>query len=278
MRSDSDLEQSPHDDPMTSRHRHPRSRLRDNWLLLAVVGGVCLVTVLFAWAIAGKGSEAERADSAVQQGQDVQADAKALAAGIQAKCAAGGQVAAELAPYCQKAREIITQPPIEGKQGERGATGAVGPAGAPGSPGRPGSPGKPGAPGSPGSPGASGKPGQPGSPGVNATGAPGDPGSPGQPGADSTVAGPSGPPGPSGAPGVAGPPGAEGSPGQPGRGVVNISCDSERPATFTFTFTDGTSQTVECGGSSTPPSSPPWTPTPATVTQPRITVPVTVRR
>lgn len=232
-----------------------KARYRLHWLAAVLIGGVCLVVGMFAWALITKTSESDRADTAVAQGQGAQADAKTLAGGIQAACRKA-VVDPSIKPYCPKATEVINKPPIEGKPGppgDEGPPGPPGPPGATGSPGRPGAtvtgpPGPPGSPGKPGEavtgpPGVNGSPGAPGEPGATITGPPGPPGSPGAdstipgpPGADSTVAGPS---------------------GSDGRGVVTISCDSAslRRFVFTFTFTDGTTQSVSCGGISTPPPS-----------------------
>jgi hypothetical protein len=219
----------------------PTSAKRLHWLAVALIGGVCVVVGMFAWALITKTSETDRADSAVAQGQDAQADAKTLAGGIQTACRKT-VVDPAIKPYCPKATEVINQPPIKGDKGDAGAQGPPGPEGAPGPSGPPGAPGvagpsgKPGANGSPGTDGQSGPPGSDGS-----SGAAGSPG-------------PSGPPGADGSPGPAGPAGAD---GKDGRGVVTISCDSNsvRKFVFTFTFTDGTTQTISCGGISTPPPS-----------------------
>jgi hypothetical protein len=211
--------------------------------LFVLIAGVALVTGAFAWALVGKGSETGRADSAVQQGQDVQQDAKVLATGIQRECSKGAKAAPAIRPYCSTATEVINQPPIQGKTGDQGPKG---------------DPGIPGPPGSVGSPGPIGPAGATGRPGSNATGLPGDPG------ADSTVAGPRGAdgspgadstvPGPIGSPGPSGPPGANGSPGADAPGIVSISCTSRRSTTFVFTFSDGQQQSVTCTPTETPAS------------------------
>jgi hypothetical protein len=64
----------------------------------------------------------------------------------------------------------------------------------------------------------------------------GDKGDTGEPGADSTV------------------PGAKGDTGDPGRGIASVVCDSPTPVTFTFTYTDGTSEATQCGGIPGPPA------------------------
>lgn len=235
----------------TSR-RHGASDGRLHWLAVAAIGGACLIAGMFAWAFVGKLGEADRADTAVAQGQGAQADAKTLATGIQGACRKP-VVDPSIKPYCPKAAEVIGQPPIKGDKGDPGEPGPSGPPGPPGATvtGPPGPPGANGSPGPSGLPGAAvtGPPGADGSPGAD--GQPGDTVT-GPPGADSTIPGPIGPTGPAG---PSGPPGASAP------RVETIACDSNatRRTTFTFTFTDGTSQTVTCGGiapSLTPTASP----------------------
>jgi hypothetical protein len=228
----------------TRRH----NPIRAHWLLFVMIAGVALVTGMFVWALVGKGSETGRADSAVQRGQDVQADAKTLASGIQKACTKT-VVDPTIKPYCPKAAEVINQPPIQGKTGDPGPMGAEGPSGPVGPPG---------------SPGPSGPAGATGRPGANATGVPGPAG---PPGADSTIAGPAGPPGAdstvAGPPGadstIAGPPGADstvpGPAGKNGTSITAISCTARRPITFTFTFDDGSTIPVTCATPSPTPVS-----------------------
>lgn len=212
---------------------------------LIAAGLICGSAVLgaFGWTWAGKLSESGRADNAVQQGQDVQADAKTLARGIEAECAKGKAVSKAIQPYCPKAKEVIAQPPIEGKPGKDGEKGDKG------------DPGLPGAQGTPGKDGTSG------TSGTSATQPP--PGADGSPGADSTVAGPSGPSGPPGATvtGPMGPSGPTGPPGAtitgpPGRGIVSITCETDAHWVFVFTFTysDGDEQRITCGGKTPDPT------------------------
>lgn len=91
-----------------------------------------------------------------------------------------------------------------------------------------------------------------------ARGEQGERGEAGADGEDSTIAGPAGAAGANGAdstvPGPQGPAGADGSPGKdgkdgsPGRGIASIVCTGGlTPITFTFTYTDGTTETVTCG-------------------------------
>jgi hypothetical protein len=224
--------------PQRAKNRR-HNPLVEHWQLFALIAGIAVVVGMFSWAIVTKGSETTRADDATGTAQNQQADAKTLATGIDAACQQK-VVNPAIKPYCPKAAEVINQPTIEGPEGAPGAVGPSGP------------PGPSGPSGRPGTPGASGKPG------ANATGVPGSPGddATGRPGSDSTVPGPGGPTGPPGADstipgptGPTGPPGADSTvPGAPGRGIVTVSCDTALMFTFTFSFTDGTTQTVSCGG------------------------------
>lgn len=225
--------------PGRNRRHNP---LVEHWQIFALVAGVCVVVGMMVWSVITKGQETDRADNATGTAQVQQADAKTLATGIDAACRRK-TVDVVIKPYCPKAAEVINQPVIEGPAGRPGDVGPSGP------PGPQGPSGKPGAPGSPGRPGANAT----GVPGADATGRPGSDstvagpqGPPGSPGADSTIPGPVGP---SGAPGADSTvPGPVGPTGAPGRGVVTISCDTPLMFQFTFTFTDGTTQTVSCGG------------------------------
>lgn len=114
-------------------------------------------------------------------------------------------------------------------QGERGPIGPRGPAGLPGLPGVDGTDGEPGAVGADGEPGAVGESG--------ATGAQGEPGASG-------AQGPAGATGPQGEPGAQGPVGPAGA---DGRGIASVTCAGlPGGATWTFTYTDGTTQSVAC--------------------------------
>ena len=201
--------------------------------IVVVVASVAALAGFFAYALWGKSHEATRADNATVQGQAVQADAKTLAQGIQRACAAK---VPEVAQYCARAKEVIAQSPIPGPEGKAGPAGPVGPSGPPGPSGPSGKPGAT----------VTGPPGKPGTPGADST----VPGPSGQPGDDSTVPGPVGPSGPPGAdstvPGPVGPSGPPGANGADGTSIVTVACTSRRPATFVFTFSDGTQQTVAC--------------------------------
>jgi hypothetical protein len=64
----------------------------------------------------------------------------------------------------------------------------------------------------------------------------------GEPGKDSEVPGPKGEDSQ-----VPGPQGEQGPKGEPGRGITSVTCSGmTAPDTFTFTYSDGTSETVEC--------------------------------
>lgn len=90
----------------------------------------------------------------------------------------------------------------------------------------------------PGPRGPVGKPGRDGEDGAD--GAPGEDGI-GAAGADGAQ-GPAGPPGP------AGPAGKDGANGKDGRGIASMACTGGMPPmTITVTYTDGTSQTIQCG-------------------------------
>lgn len=220
---------SQEDEPVRKKSRGIRNPL------IAVVGSVVLLTLIFAYMFWGKTHETDRADTATVQGQRIQASAKVLAEGIQQACA---QKVPEVAQYCDRAKQVIEQPPIPGPSGPPGGPGPSGPSGPSG---------PPGPSGKPGTPGASGKPGSGGSPGADST-------IPGQPGSDSTVPGPPGQPGADST--VPGPPGADSTvPGPAGVSVVNITCSSRLAMTFIFTFSDGSEKSVTCTAP-TPPQVP----------------------
>jgi hypothetical protein len=71
-------------------------------------------------------------------------------------------------------------------------------------------------------------------------------GADGADGSDSTVPGPEGPAGPAGQDGTNGKDGRDGTDGRPGRGVESVTCTGTDAATFTFTYSDGTTETVTC--------------------------------
>ena len=99
-------------------------------------------------------------------------------------------------------------------------------------------PGPTGSAGAAGRDGTNGRDGTDGDDGQDST----EPGPTGPAGQDSTIPGPTGPQGPAGATGK------DGRDGTNGRGVVGVACEGGlTPVTFTFTFSDGTTQTVTCG-------------------------------
>lgn len=124
-----------------------------------------------------------------------------------------------------------------GPQGERGFPGAQGPVGSTGPRGLTGKRGAAGATGATGAQGAQGSQGE-----IGPAGPQGPPGERGPAG----PAGPAGDRGPAGPPGPQGERGPAGADGTPGRGITSITCTDDRGATFVFTYTDGTSDTVTC--------------------------------
>ena len=126
--------------------------------------------------------------------------------------------------------EPVVEPEALPSAGSPGADGKDGIAGKNGEPGKDGLDGKPGPPGKTGPAGAEGAAG--------ADGSDGEPGPAGPPGAK-------GDPGPAGADGKDGALGAAGANGKDGRSVDSVSCSGSL-GTFTFTYSDGTTQTVQC--------------------------------
>lgn len=157
---------------------------------------------------------------------------------------------ADRAALVQQVIQLGGKPVVEAKPGDRGAAGPQGPQGERGPRGPAGPIGPVGPQGLPGTIGVRGPIGLPGQNGTDgADGTDGVDGSPGKDGVD-------GEPGPPGVAGKDGQDGADGAKGDPGRGVTNVECTSDRPVTFTITYSDGTTETVTCGG-------PTATPTPA---------------
>lgn len=229
-----------------------RKRTKGEWrAIVALVISAAALFLILGYVFWGKFHETKRADDATSTAQNAQADAKTLAQGIQKACA---QKVAEVSQYCETANQVIQQKTIEGP---RGPTGDTGPRGIQGSPGaRSTVPGPTGASGKPGANSTVPGPGGPsGPPGSDST-IPGPGGPSGPPGADSTIPGPTGPSGPPGADSTV--PGPSGPSGKDAATIVTITCTSRRPATFVFTFSDGTNQSVTC----TAPASPTPTTTP----------------
>lgn len=155
------------------------------------------------------------------QQEDINAGVS-LADQVAAACTAGAiEDPAARKRLCEQAEEVQATVK-EGPQGIAGVDGADGVNGVDGAPGSPGASGRPGRDGKNGEDGEDGEDGAAGASGA--------------PGSDSTVPGS---PGPSGAPG------ADGSDGADGRGVASVECTSGT-GSFTFHYTDGTTETVEC--------------------------------
>jgi type II secretory pathway pseudopilin PulG len=229
-----------------------RKRTKGEWRpIVALVISAAALFLILGYVFWGKFHETKRADNATSTAQNAQADAKTLAQGIQKACA---QKVAEVSQYCETANQVIQQKTIEGPAGPTGDTGPTGPRGIQGSPGaRSTIPGPAGASGKPGANSKVPGPGGPsGPPGADST-VPGPGGPSGPPGADSTIPGPAGPSGPPGADST-----VSGPAGKDAPTIVTITCTSRRPATFVFTFSDGTEQSVTC----TAPASPTPTTTP----------------
>ena len=131
-----------------------------------------------------------------------------------------------VADLANQVRSMGGHPVVEPSElpGPVGASGPAGPAGATGATGATGDTGPRGPRGYPGPTGPVGPMGPAG-----ATGAKGETGPKGEPGQD-------------------GKDGADGKDGQDGRGIASVSCDGPALTTFTITYTDGTTQTVSCGG------------------------------
>jgi hypothetical protein len=131
---------------------------------------------------------------------------------------------------------------------------APGAAGSPGTPGATGAPGPRGPQGVPGPRGPRGERGQTGATGAGGTagqvGAAGEQG-PAGPKGEQGDTGPAGAKGDKGDPGPAGPQGPAGAAGQDGTSITQVDCTSGT-GTFVFTYSDGTTQTVDCQPASTP--------------------------
>jgi Collagen triple helix repeat (20 copies) len=219
-------------DPSALHARHTR------WPAIVTAIGIALLAVTGTFALFYAMTQREQKDAS-------NAEKLTLAQQVQQACAAGGDAAKELGMACGKAREITQR----GEKGEPGATGPMGPAGPRGPRGVPGQRGPAGS--TPpcimtsthcqGRPGLDGDPGPQGPAGADGTnGADGSPGDPG----------PAGPEGPAGPAGPTGPAGAD------GRSITAVTCDAIQPVTFTFTFSDGSTLTVECGGEPQPKETP----------------------
>ena len=121
-------------------------------------------------------------------------------------------------------KPVVDPPAAESLPGEDGKDGSAGRQGTAGKDGADGADGQPGKPGAAGTDGKDGEDGQPGP-----AGAPGEAGADGADGKD----------------GADGTNGTDGTHGKDGRSVESISCEGGL-GTFTFTYSDGTTQTVQC--------------------------------
>lgn len=177
-------------------------------------------------------SEAQRADQAEKATEQVVEPAESMADRVRAECRSdepGTDIDAEICAAAERTKAAIKDAPAATTNDTQAAPRQTRYVPVPGPRGLRGLPGGDG---------------EDGEDGADST----TPGPSGAPGADSTVPGPPGPAGPAGPPGVAGSNGADGADGAPGRGVAEVACTGGlTPMTFTFTYSDGTSQTVTCG-------------------------------
>jgi hypothetical protein len=149
------------------------------------------------------------------------------------------QTKADNAALAAQVRSLGGQPVAEGKPGSQGPPGPQGPQGPEGPQGPPGATGRQGPVGLTGqSPVCLLLP----SKCVGPKGADGSDGKDGTDGKDGAQ-GPAGPKGDTGATGPQGDQGVPGVDGKDGRGVTKVTCQDD--GTWLFTFTDGTTQTVD---------------------------------
>jgi hypothetical protein len=241
-------------------------RVNRRWILVLVL--------LLATSVPGLLYLGHRGSSA-EQGQAAGGD---LAAQVQDVCAQGGTAAQRLqsSGLCDKANDVRAGTKGEtGERGPAGPPGPIGPQGAKGDPGTPCSPTMPSCRGPQGPAGPPGPQGRAGEPGASPTcllepgacrGPQGPQGASGRDGADGTngvdgadgepgQTGQDGAPGEKGEPGEQGPKGDQGEQGPAGRDaprLTTVACDSLTPATFTFTFSDGSTLTATCGPGAPP--------------------------
>lgn len=185
---------------------------------------IALVLVMAAIGL-GIALTSYRVDSLGTQLEESQADRKQLHADLNEQEAASSALAEQVKRLGGK--PVVDPPVVEPLPGAAGKDGSAGSPGAAGKDGAPGVDGKDGQPGKPGAAGADGEDGEDGQPGP--AGAPGEPGADGADGKD-------------GAPGADG---ADGTDGKDGRSIESVSCEGGL-GTFTFTYSDGTTQTVQC--------------------------------
>lgn len=232
--------------------RHDPRRDREFPPRWTIALGVLLIVLLGAWIVYNQVTTTKRADDAANS-------ANALADQVATACEEGA-VEVGGRDICKKADQVKknVDQGSEGPEGPRGPRGLPGPRSTvPGPAGQPGEDGEdsdiPGPAGIPGEPGEQGAPGED-------SDVPGPAGQAGAPGKDSSVPGPkgskgekgdtvTGPPGPKGDKGETGSPGTD---GKPGRGISDVSCTAD--GDWQFTFTDGTTITVDgpCRAQSAP--------------------------
>lgn len=219
------------DETRASLKAEAREARRDRLTILAIIMFVVFASVLGLWL-------ARSNESKDEETQQAKAAAYTLAQEVAAACAGPAIDDAALKALCDDAKQIV-------KQGPPGPEGPIGPPGPPGPQGVQGVQGVPGPPGPRGPRGEAGEDGTDGAPG--APGEVGESGTDGQDGAPGP-AGPQGEPGPVGPEGPAGADGEDGTDGVDGRGISSVQCEQGN-ATFVITYTDGTTQTVQCTNS-----------------------------
>lgn len=204
------------------RSRVPSTR----WLLLAA--GMLVLGVVVAVVIA----ELAAVQDDVDESRRDRADLRVIVAEQHAAATA----------LAEQVRELGEEPVIDPGDPPPAAVNLpsterviVGPRGPAGPPGRPGV-------------GEQGEPGKPGADGESITGPQGE--------AGASITGPPGMDGKDGAAGTPGAPGADGkdgAPGKDGRGVASVACTSPFETTWTYTYTDGSTQIVTCTPTATEP-------------------------
>lgn len=204
----------------SDKHEDRRAR----WRTIAFVAAALLLAAIGIIYVQANNRAETAADAA-------KAGTFSLAQQVAAACSGPNVNDKALKQLCDSAKQIV-------REGPPGPEGPIGPAGPAGPQGPQGPAGPQGAAGTNGTNGTNGVDGANGANGTNGSnGVDGEPGTTGANGSD----GAAGPPGP------AGPAGADGKNGTDGRGVASIDCDKGN-ATLVFTFTDGSTQTVECNG------------------------------
>lgn len=176
-------------------------------------------------------SEAQRADQAEQATEQVVEPAESMADRVRAECRSdepGTDIDAEICAAAERTKAAIKDAPSTPGNNTQAA------------------PQQTRYVPVPGPRGLRGLPGGDGEDGDDSR----TPGPAGAPGADSTVPGPTGPAGPAGPKGEPGESitGPQGAPGSPGIGITDVACTGGlTPMSFTFTYSDGSTQTVTCG-------------------------------